>query len=101
MRLADVRPSQVKAWTAELKAGGAAPSYVYALHSRLSQILGDAVHDGLIPQPGQQRAYIASTGQVCGPCTTPCHNTWRRRSCSRPEAVGGTTTTCNTASPAC
>ncbi len=35
MRLADVRPSQVKAWTAELKAGGAAPSYVYPLHSRL------------------------------------------------------------------
>lgn len=74
MRLADVRPSQVKAWTAELKAGGAAPSYVYALHSRLSQILGDAVHDGLIartpcsrrtsPGGGQQRAYIASTGQV-------------------------------------
>jgi integrase len=74
MRLADVRPSQVKAWTAELKAGGAAPSYVYALHSRLSQILGDAVHDGLIarnpcsrrtsPGGGQQRAYIATTDQV-------------------------------------
>jgi len=32
--------------------------------TRGCRILGDAVHDGLIPQPGQQRAYIASTGQV-------------------------------------
>jgi hypothetical protein len=49
-------------------------SYVYALHGRLAQIMGDAVHDGLIPCPpcsrrtspgaAKQRAYVATTKQV-------------------------------------
>jgi len=74
LRLADVRPSHVKSWTASLKAEGLAPSYIYALHRRLSQVMGDAVHDGIIPRspcsrrtsPGaaSQRAYVASTEQV-------------------------------------
>jgi integrase len=74
MRLGDVRPSQVKAWTASLKAQGYADSFVYATYRRLAQIMGDAVHDGLIPRspcsrrtsPGQgsQRPYVASTEQV-------------------------------------
>lgn len=73
-KLADVKPSDVKAWTASLKAEGLAPSYVYALHRRLAQIMGDAVHDGIIPRspcsrrtsPGaaSQRAYVATTEQV-------------------------------------
>ena len=46
--LAAVKPSQVKAWTAQLKAEGRADSYVHALHARLSQLMGDAVHDGII-----------------------------------------------------
>lgn len=72
--LVDVKPSAVKGWTARLTREGYAPSYVYALHRRLSQILGDAVHDGLLPRnpcsrrtsPGgaPQRPYVATTGQV-------------------------------------
>jgi len=47
---------------------------VYALHARLAQVMGDAVHDGIIarspcsrrtsPGAGSQRAYVATTGQV-------------------------------------
>lgn len=74
MRLADVRPSQVKAWTASLKAEGFADSYIYATYRRFAQIMGDAVHDGILPRspcsrrtsPGQgsQRPYVASTEQM-------------------------------------
>ena len=49
-------------------------NYVYALHSRLSQILSDAVHDGLLgrnpcsrrtaPPMGKQKIYVATTEQV-------------------------------------
>lgn len=72
--LSAVRPSQVKAWTARLRAGGLSVSYVHALHGRLSQVMGDAVHDGLIarspcsrrtaPGAGKQRPYVATTEQV-------------------------------------
>ncbi|MBR7744454.1 site-specific integrase [Phycicoccus sp. BSK3Z-2] len=74
VRLGDVRPSQVKAWTAALKAEGLSDSYVYATYRRFAQIMGDAAHDGLIPRspcsrrtsPGQgsQRPYVATTDQV-------------------------------------
>ena len=74
MRLVEVRPSQVKAWTASMKAAGFADSYVYATYRRLAQIMGDAVHDGIVPRspcsrktsPGQgsQRPYVATTEQV-------------------------------------
>jgi len=74
MTFASVRPSHVRSWTARLLAEGAAPSYVYALHSRLSQIFSDAVHDGIVPKSpcsrrtspgaGKQRAYVATTAQV-------------------------------------
>ncbi|MEV6333503.1 site-specific integrase [Nocardia vinacea] len=73
-QLSAVRPSAVKEWTAKLKAEGLADSYVYSLHSRLSQILSDAVHDGLLarnpcsrrtsPQAGQQKVYVATTEQI-------------------------------------
>lgn len=72
--LASVRPSQVKAWTARLRAEDLSASYVYALHNRLSQVMADAVHDGVIPRSpcsrrtspgaGKQRAYVATTAQV-------------------------------------
>lgn len=72
--LAAVRPSDVRSWTAKLKADGAADSYVYALHARLSQVMSDAVHDGILarnpcsqrtsPGAGKQRGYVATTGQV-------------------------------------
>lgn len=74
MPLGSVRPSHVKGWTAKLRAEGRADSYVYALHSRLAQVMSDAVHDGIIarspcsrrtsPGQGKQRAYVATTGQV-------------------------------------
>lgn len=74
MRLADVRPSQVKAWTAKMKSDGLADSTVYATYRRFAQVMGDAVHDGIIPRspcsrktaPGQarQRPYVATTAQV-------------------------------------
>ncbi|OJV84478.1 MAG: hypothetical protein BGO37_08505 [Cellulomonas sp. 73-92] len=73
-RLADVRPSDVKAWTAHMKAQGLADSTVYAVHSRLAQVYRDAIHDGLVPRSpcsrrtsppmGRQRPYVASTAQV-------------------------------------
>ncbi|ROZ53528.1 site-specific integrase [Rhodococcus sp. WS1] len=74
MQLAAVRPSAVKTWTAQLKAEGFADSYVYALHSRLAQILGDAVHDGLLgrnpcsrrtsPPMGRAKMYVITTEQL-------------------------------------
>ena len=74
MPLSALRPSQVKAWTAKLRADGMEASYVYALHSRLSQILSDAVHDGVLgrnpcsrptsPPMGKPKLYVISTEQV-------------------------------------
>lgn len=72
--LAAVRPSDVRSWCSSLAAEGLASSYVYALHARLSQIMSDAVHDGILakspcsrrtsPGGGKQRAYVATTAQV-------------------------------------
>jgi hypothetical protein len=74
MPLSSLKPSRVKAWTSQLKVEGRADSYVYALHSRLSQIMSDAVHDGFVVRnpcsrrtsPGNrsQRPYVATTAQV-------------------------------------
>lgn len=73
-RLAEVRPSDVRAWVADLQGEELEASYVYALYSRLAQILGDAAHDGLIPRSpcsrriappaGRQRQYVPTTAQV-------------------------------------
>ena len=74
MPLASVKPSDVRGWTAQLKADGRADSYAYALHARLSQLFSDAVHDGIVPRnpcsrrtssgTGKQRPYVATTEQV-------------------------------------
>ena len=73
MPLSALRPSQVKAWLAELQREHE-PSYVHALHSRLSQICSDAVHDGVLgrnpcsrrtaPPMGRPKLYLATTEQV-------------------------------------
>ncbi|MBF4549204.1 site-specific integrase [Pseudoclavibacter sp. VKM Ac-2888] len=73
-KLTSIRPSEVRSWMVELKAEGLADSTIYAIHSRLAQILTDAVHDGLLtktptsrrtsPPAGKQRPYVASTAQV-------------------------------------
>ena len=39
MPLSAVRPSQIRTWVARLQAEGMEASYVYRLHSRLSQIM--------------------------------------------------------------
>ena len=67
MRLGDVRPSQVKAWTSRMKAEGLADSYVYATYRRLAQIMGDAVHDGLLPRSPCSRRDVARPRRVSGP----------------------------------
>ena len=72
--LRDVRPSEVQQWVVQLAGRGYAPSYVYALHRRLSQLFADAQHDGLVaknpcsrrtsPAAPKQRPYVATTEQV-------------------------------------
>ena len=75
VRLSAVRPSDVKAWTVQLSKT-LAPSTVYATYRRFAQVMGDAVHDGLLPRSPcsrrtspaapRQRPYVASTAQVWG-----------------------------------
>lgn len=74
LTLSAIRPSMVKTWIAKLKKRGLSDSYVYVLHRRLSQLLGDAVEDGLLgrnpcsdktsPPAGKQKVYVATTDQV-------------------------------------
>jgi len=74
MALSAVRPSEVKAWVARLRADGLSQSYIYAVHRRLSQIMDDAVHDGVLgrnpcsrrtsPPMGKPKVYVATTEQV-------------------------------------
>ena len=69
-----LRPSQIRAWITRLREEELKASYIYALHSRLAQIMTDAVHDGLIarspcsrrtsPGQGEQRVYVATTEHV-------------------------------------
>jgi integrase len=57
-----------------VQADGMKASYTYALHSRLSQICSDAVHDGVLgrnpcsrrtsPPRGKAKVYVATTEQV-------------------------------------
>ncbi|MGY3845283.1 site-specific integrase [Streptomyces hydrogenans] len=72
--LSSIKPSAVKSWMARLQKEGRQPSYVNALHSRLSQLFTDAQHDGLLtanpcsrrtsPGAGKPRPYVATTEQV-------------------------------------
>jgi integrase len=73
-RLDSLRPSEIRLWLVELKEDGYTDSYIYALHSRLAQILSDAQHDGVLgrsptsrrtaPRTGRQRPYVATTAQI-------------------------------------
>jgi integrase len=72
--LSAMRPSAVKNWMARLKTEGYKDSYRHALHSRLAQIMGDAVHDGVLgrnpcsrktsPPMGKAKVYLATVEQV-------------------------------------
>src|SRR5262249_31687505 len=74
LALSEIRPSDVRAWVVKLQDEGREASYVYALHSRLRQVLGDAVHDGMLgrnpcsrrtsPPMGKTKVYVATTEQV-------------------------------------
>ncbi|RST13461.1 tyrosine recombinase XerC [Streptomyces sp. WAC05950] len=74
LSLAAIKPSAVRSWLGRLQKEGLQASYVYALHNRLSQVLTDAVHDGLLtsnpcsrrtsPGAGKPRPYVATTEQV-------------------------------------
>lgn len=72
--LAGIRPSSVKGWMARLREEGLSASYVFALHGRLSQVMTDAVIDGLVsanpcsrrtsPGAGKPRPYVATEKQL-------------------------------------
>ena len=47
-RLDSIRESEIKSWLVDLKEEGYRPSYIYALHARLAQIMSDAVHDRVL-----------------------------------------------------
>lgn len=82
--LASVRPSQVRAWTARLKAEGREASYAYALHSRLSQIMADAVHDGLISRNPCSRKTSPGAGKQ-RPCVITTEQIWQLHASTRPR----------------
>jgi integrase len=73
-RLDSIRPLEIKSWMVKPKAEGYAPSYMFALHSRMAQLYSDAIQDGLVarsplsrrtsPGMGRQRPYVATTEQV-------------------------------------
>jgi integrase len=73
-RLDSIQPLEIKSWMVKLKTEGYAPSYMFALHSRLAQIYSDAIQDGIVarsplsrrtsPGMGKQRPYVATTEQV-------------------------------------
>lgn len=72
--LGAIRPNMVKTWLSRLNKEGLKESYIFALHNRLSQLMTDAVHDGLVtanpcsrrtsPGGGKPRPYVATTEQV-------------------------------------
>lgn len=74
MPLNAIQPSHVRAMVVELQRAGLSDSYIYAVHRRLAQVLGDAVSDGVLasnpcarstsPRMGRQRPYVATTDLV-------------------------------------
>ncbi len=62
-QLRTIRPSDVETWIAELQKTYAT-SYVYALHARLSQILADAVHDGILNRKPVQPPHEPTSGRA-------------------------------------
>ena len=67
--LAEIKPSMVTAWTGKLK-DDYKPSTIHALYSRLTHVLEDAVHDGLLARNPCSRRTSPPTGQVEQYCPT-------------------------------
>jgi len=85
--LRELRPSEIKTWVASLQKRYA-PSTVYALHRRLSQILADAVHDGILPKSPTSRRTSPphrSSGPTLRPPSRSGRSTTRCRSTSAPS----------------
>ncbi|MGW1137612.1 site-specific integrase [Streptomyces zhihengii] len=72
--LGAVQPSMVRSWMARLRGEGLSASYLFALHSRLSQVMRDAVLDRKVPASpcsrrtspgaGKPRPYVATEAQL-------------------------------------
>jgi len=72
-QLGSIRPSEVRGWVVDMRKE-LADSTVHRTHSRLSQIMGDAVHDGYLarnpcsrrtaPSMGKQRPFVCTTEQM-------------------------------------
>lgn len=69
MTLAEIKPSMVTAWTGKLN-DDYKPSTVYALYRRLSHVLDDAVHDGLLARNPCSRRTAPPTGRAEQYCPT-------------------------------
>lgn len=69
MAPAEIKPSMVTAWTGNLK-DHYKPSTVYALYRRLTHVLDDAVHDGLLARNPCSRGTASRTGHVEQFCPT-------------------------------
>jgi integrase len=72
--LSVIEPLDVKTWLAKLHNRGLSANYISSLHSKLKQILADAVHNKLLasnpcsrrtsPPTGKQKPYCATDEQV-------------------------------------
>jgi Phage integrase SAM-like domain len=89
MAPAEIKPSMVATWTGNLK-DHYKPSTVYALYRRLTHVLDDAVHDGLLARNPCSRRTALPTGHVeqfCPATEEVWPNTYKLRCClERPLA---------------
>jgi integrase len=69
MTLAEVKPSMVTTWTGNLN-DNYKPSTIYALYRRLTHVLDDAVHDGLLARNPCSRRTAPPTGHIEQFCPT-------------------------------
>jgi integrase len=69
MTLAEIKPSMVTAWTGKLQDDYSA-STIYALYRRLTHVLDDAVHDGLLARNPCSRRTAPPMGHVEQFCPT-------------------------------
>jgi integrase len=69
MTLSEIKPSMVTAWTGKLK-DDYKPSTIYAVYRRLTHVLDDAVHDGLLARNPCSRRTAPPTGHVEQYCPT-------------------------------
>lgn len=74
MALSELRPSLVRAWVKTMQDEGLSDGFIHLVYKRLSQVLADAVNDGVLgrnpcsrrtsPSKGKAKLYVATTEQV-------------------------------------